>query len=87
MLICRKPGLGISVLISIIRAAGEEAGGMEEVAGAVVEEVAAAGVEVVAVGGGFHGLDAAATRPKTSSKTLSSKTPSSKAKAALGLMW
>ncbi len=81
MQICRKPGLGISVLISIIRVAGEEA------AGAVVEEEVAAGAEVVAVGGGFHGLDAAATRPKTSSKTPSSKTPSSKAKAALGLMW
>ncbi len=39
MLICRKPGLGISVLISIIRAAG----GMEEAAGAVVEEEVAAG--------------------------------------------
>jgi hypothetical protein len=61
---------------------GEEVGGMEEAAGAVVEEEVAAGAEVVAVGGGFHGLDAATTRPKTSSKA-----PSSKAKAAQGLLW
>ncbi len=81
MLICRKPGLGRSVKISKNRAAGEEVGGMEEAAGAVVEEEVAAGAEVVAVGGGFHGLDTAATRPKTSSKA-----PSSKAKAARGLL-
>ncbi len=62
---------------------GGGGGGDGEAAGAVVEEeVAAAGAEVVAVGGGFHWLDAAATRPKTSSKA-----PSSKAKAARGLLW
>jgi hypothetical protein len=79
---------------------------MEEAAGAVVvEEVATgvAGAEVVAVGGGFHGLDTAATRPKTEVVAVgggfhgldtaatrpktSSKAPSSKAKAALGQLW
>ncbi len=65
--------------------AGEEAG-VEKAAGAVMEEevAEAAGVEkaeVVAVGGGGrHGVDAAATKPKT-------KAPCSKAKAARGLLW